>query len=1055
MKAVFFALGLCLIGASPVLGAGKAARLSDQNEKVLQLYLAQDYKSAEVAARKAVSSAKRELSASSEPFHYAYINLAAILLARENRAEAEAILSKLVRQQADARINEQIRIQTLSMLLHNKTSDGPDPAKLTFLDTFVSLLSRVHGENSPVLVGPLLERSVAMYAVGRGQECVADIERVITIRKSSLPPSPEEDIDIRRNLAMCQLRARNFDEAIANFRDILATITQTRGASDETTLTVASDLGFALDQSGKPSDAAELALDVLEKRKKLLGESHPATIVSMINLASAYQQMGQYGDAEKLYLTVISNYDNRRSLDKWKISATGGLAEVYIRVGRFEEALKYIETGERDFASLEEIDISFKTDGLLQKAQVYQGMNDVAKATEAYKAIVEGEHDSSKDPIDFATAYGNLATLASKRGDIAAAKRYIQLAVDVENESKVDRLNTKLRQARIMLLDNEVAKATTMLSALLSDAKVRFGPSSAQTADVSNALAVAFIMQHNSIEAADLLGQTIRNVALYEAGEMSQSPDAEGLSSGSEAVIEAGSTALSAAFIEPSSPMADLASDFVLNYKSRVGDKNARLRAILRSGTGGTKTAAVVQEYLKLRNDFTAISRRVVDGDAGSLVALRPIEAKMRNMEAEIVRSTSNAAIADEFTQTADVQRNLPAGSALVEYFLYSPNHAKSNSTGEAGARYGAMVLLAGAERPVFVDLAASEEVQQLVSSISADFADRSNDNDVTRNLYDILIAKILPGIKDARRLYISTAGILGAVPFDMLVDGDGRRFVESDIDYRFIVSGRFLGVGPQSPTGEGLAAFGGADFDVEPEADGVVETAANNVVGRDAVTRNAADRLDGFAGLPGTGLEVQLIGEMWKAKYGGSPSILIGSQATEANLRKIASPRVLHMATHGVTVPLTRGDTLLPSLQVAMALTGANGSVGRGADQDGIVFGYEIEQLDLRGTELVVLSACETGIGLVNSFEGIIAVEQAFRRAGAKAVLATLHPISDAYTAMFMQDFYSTWINMANPDADDALRQVKVAWLRSEEPGRRDPKQWAPFVIINATLKP
>lgn len=1061
MKAVSFALCLCLclMGASPVLGADKAAQFSDQNEKVLQLYLAQDYKSAEVAARKAVSAVKRELSASSEPFHYAHLNLAAVLLAKESRSEAEAILVRLVTQQTDARINDQIRIQTLRMLLHNKTSDDPDPdpdpdpAKLALLDTFVSLLSTVHGDDSPALVGPLLERSVRLYAVGRGQECVADIKRAIRIRTAFLPPSPDEDIDLNRNLAMCQLRARDFDASISGFREILAAITRLHGASDERTLTVASDLGFALDQSGKPSDAAEVASDVLKKRKMLWGEGHPATIVSMINLASAYQQMGRYGEAEELYLTVISKYGSGHPLDKWKISASGGLANIFLRVGRFEDALKLVEAGERDLASLGEIDISFKTDGLLAKAQAYQGMNDIEKATQAYETIVDGERDSSNDPLDIATAYGNLATFAAKRGDVAAAEYYIQLAVNVENAVNLNRVNTRLRQARIMLLDSNLGSATAMLSVLLSDAKARFGPTSAQTADVSNSLALAYMMQQDDIKAADLLSQTIRNVALYEDSEISESPDAEGLNSGSNAVIDAGSTALSAAFLEPNSPMAELASDFVLNYKSRVGDKNARLRAILRSETGSTKSAIIVQEYLKLRNDFTALSRRVVDGDSALLVTLRPIETKLRSLEAEIVRSTSNPALKDSFAKTAEVQRNLSAGSALVEYFLYSPSQAKSASL-EGDARYGAMILIAGSRRPLFVDLATSMEIRQLVGSISEEFNDRSGDVKITRTLYDLLIAKILPGTNNSRRLYISTAGILGAVPFDMLVDAKGQRLVESDIDYRFIVSGRFLGAGTQS-SGEDLVAFGGADFDAKPEAGGAVQTAANNVGGRDAVTRRAVDRLSGFSGLPGTGLEVQLIGEIWKAKYGGSPSIFIGSEATEANLHKISSPKVLHMATHGVTVPLTRGDTLLPSLQVAMALTGANGSIGRGADQDGIVFGYEIEQLDLRGTELVVLSACETGIGLVNSFEGIIAVEQAFRRAGAKAVLATLHPISDAYTAIFMQDFYSTWMSMDNPDADVALRQVKVAWLRSDEIGRRDPKKWAPFVIINATLIP
>jgi len=175
-----------------------------------------------------------------------------------------------------------------------------------------------------------------------------------------------------------------------------------------------------------------------------------------------------------------------------------------------------------------------------------------------------------------------------------------------------------------------------------------------------------------------------------------------------------------------------------------------------------------------------------------------------------------------------------------------------------------------------------------------------------------------------------------------------------------------------------------------------------------------------------------------------------LGAEAQEALLGSMASPRVLHLATHGFVVEAT-AETTGPraALLSSVALAGANATKDTAEAQEGVLFGYEIEVLDLAGTELVVVSACETGLGTTDATDGIYSLARAFRLAGAGAVLVTLRPVDDALTAAFMEAFCSTWLRTPGTHPAEALAAVKNAWADSPDQRRNDPRSWAPFITI------
>ena len=107
-----------------------------------------------------------------------------------------------------------------------------------------------------------------------------------------------------------------------------------------------------------------------------------------------------------------------------------------------------------------------------------------------------------------------------------------------------------------------------------------------------------------------------------------------------------------------------------------------------------------------------------------------------------------------------------------------------------------------------------------------------------------------------------------------------------------------------------------------------------------------------------------------------------------------------------------------------------------------------EAQTLNLYGTELVVLSACDTGKGAVDYSEGLEGLPRALYVAGARNVLVALWPIGDRTARNFMEGFYETWLEQPVSDPALALRETKLAFIPSSNPAERDPVTWSPFVL-------
>lgn len=212
---------------------------------------------------------------------------------------------------------------------------------------------------------------------------------------------------------------------------------------------------------------------------------------------------------------------------------------------------------------------------------------------------------------------------------------------------------------------------------------------------------------------------------------------------------------------------------------------------------------------------------------------------------------------------------------------------------------------------------------------------------------------------------------------------------------------------------------------------------------------------------LPGTEVEINAVSAIAVSKS-FDVNKLMGEEATEDNVKRISNPAVLHIATHGFFLPEQEASdekifgidvdqaNKNPLLRSGLMLTGASRALEQtnpseiNVKNNGILTAYEALTLDLKDTDLVVLSACETGLGAIKSGEGVYGLQRSFQIAGAEAVIMSLWKVSDEATKSLMINFYNEWMGGKSKEKAFAMAQKK---LRESFP---EPYYWGAFVMLN-----
>ncbi|MDI3288615.1 CHAT domain-containing tetratricopeptide repeat protein [Polyangium sp. 15x6] len=445
-----------------------------------------------------------------------------------------------------------------------------------------------------------------------------------------------------------------------------------------------------------------------------------------------------------------------------------------------------------------------------------------------------------------------------------------------------------------------------------------------------------------------------------------------------------------------------------------------------------------------------AVSRGPIDVPPEEhLAEIEALERRRRDLDARL--SALSHALPDTgpvaLLSLEDVQRAIPAGAALVELVVYRPYDPSGPPVRPTwGAPRLAAYVLRREGEVASVDLGKAEGIEEVAAGLLRDLSTPRRDPRPAARYLDSLVTEPLRGLLgDTRWILLSPDGALNLVPFSALVDEKGTSLVRHT-SFTYLTSGREL-VRLAKPPPEAREA---PLVVVDPAFGARGERSAAGA-GRGA--RSADMTRIRFSPLPATRREGAAVKRMLPGAR-----LLEGAAATEEALMAAHGPRVLHVATHGFFLPDQhttggrdegeRGGERSafvaenPLLRAGLALFGANGRRSTTDAADGVLTALEISGLDLRGTRLVVLSACETGVGEALRGEGVFGLRRALAMAGAETQVMSLWQVDDEATSELMTAYYAGLA--AGGGRSEALRAAQIA-VGEKHP---HPYYWASFIV-------
>lgn len=502
---------------------------------------------------------------------------------------------------------------------------------------------------------------------------------------------------------------------------------------------------------------------------------------------------------------------------------------------------------------------------------------------------------------------------------------------------------------------------------------------------------------------------------------------------------------------EPPQHYVNIAFDLIFRRKALIFDLELHRQKLLRAETN----ESVKTDFEQLKAKKSEIARlkysppEQILNETDYLKTLQQLERECNKLEQDISYNLSTPGIRNTGTVEASisVREQLPVDTALLEFVRYTHYDLKLKS--KHCPRY-AVFCLCDKNIQLF-DLGPAQDVDDLILDTINDIEQESEQiymnieeqnkgldalNQKLEVLSQRLLSNILPKIGSKQHLIIISDGLLHLLPFSILKN-KGRSLIEQ-YAITYLASSRDLCdhtvIEPRNQTLPVIIA--GPDYDLSNS------NRSSHLSSITQAPRHLCEPLVPFSALEGTkaeGREIHRIvgGELW-----------LGQDALKARFMKLTSPKILHIATHGFfqqsyQTPTRKWDSLFRS---GFVLAGVNTYISGQplpADaENGIITAYEISELNLSSTDLVVLSACETGIGDIIFCEGVYGFRRAFAIAGARTLVLSLWSIPDEETKDLMVIFYSHL--MSGRGKSEALREAQLA-LKKRYP---HPYYWGAFIL-------
>jgi CHAT domain-containing protein/Tfp pilus assembly protein PilF len=865
-------------------------------------------------------------------------------------------------------------------------------------------------------------------------------EQALKIRKQYLGDRHPDVATSLHNLALLCEKEGQYEKSEDLYLQALKIQKFTLGDRHILIATSLSNLAGLYESLGQHEKSEDLYLQALEMQRSLLGNSHRDIASSLNNLAGLYDSMEYHEKSEDLYLQAL---EMQRSLfgnsHRDIASSLNNLAALYRNQGRFEKAESfYIQAlemrksllGDRhpDVATslnnLAELYWYWRKDGY-KKAETSS-----LQALSIYKSIYGEKH------LLVALTLNNLAESYISQERYTEAENYARKSLEIRKDILGDQhpdIATNLNNlAGLYLAQGKYAEAENLYFQALNLLKSFFGDRHPKISATINNLAALYTGQGKYEKAINYLEQGMqleekKLVANLAIGAEEQKRDYLTKFNGTTN----SSISLHLQHVSTNSKAINLAFTNILRRKGRIlGTLTNNLSQIRQNLTPPDQ--AQLDEFSSTQTQLATLYHKGLRNLSSNKDRARITELEQKSTQLSEALSRRSAAFqtAIKPITSETIQQQIPTDTVLIEFIQYQPFNPNAKSQERWGNPRYAAYLLTHSGILKAIDLGPVQPINDILISHRQHLQDLGTPIPQLKasasKLDALLMQPIRQHLGNVRNLLLSPESTLNLLPFDTLVDENNNYLIETH-NITYLASGRDLQrLTTQEPNNNPSLILADPYF-------GKPGTLAAST----STTRLTDLTKQTYSPLQGTRPEAISIATLFNTQP------RLGSDATEATIKQTKSPKILHIATHGFFLPTPETAKTNPLLNSGLVLAGVQ--VGKsGGTEDGILTALEVSNLNLSGTKLVTLSACDTGLGTISNGEGIYGLRRALTIAGAESQVISLWKVADDATKDLMINYYSR-LKKGGEGRSIALHNAQRHMLNSEKYSH--PYYWAAFI--------
>ncbi|MEO5348591.1 MAG: tetratricopeptide repeat protein [Magnetococcus sp. YQC-3] len=963
----------------------------------------------------------------------------------------------------------------LAQLANLKVLQGEYEGAATLFQKVLAIQEASLPANSPILLGTRIQ-----YAELFRQE--GEYAKAKEVLQGVLAKAAKEDavvLEAKNGLAKVYEDQGEFANAEAMTKEVLQHEQATLGEDHPNTLTTMNNLAGIYRRQSRLTDAEALYKKSLEKYRKIFGDDHLGTVSIMNNLGLVYETMGLYDEAE-LLLRAGLNISKKVLGDNHvsTLANMNNLAMLHESQGNFEQAephyLNAIESASWQFGADHPDTMAFVNN----LAYLYLMQGAYPKAKPLFERVLAswGKSLGEKNSKTM-KAMNNLARSLARQGMQKEAEplfdKALQLRRAVLGENHMDTLRSMLDLGVLYGEMKRLPEAEKMLRDAQKRAEATLGDQHPYTFEIVNSLAKVLRAEEKQGEAFQLLKvgfnrrSSFLSRMLWATGDNAR----EGYVRLHRPELDEYLSMLAQAK-DPSIAGREVL-EVGLQRKGQLLKITSEIQQIVQMGKD-EKLKAMSAKLTETRKKLAALtlSGPTDETKDNHMQFINNLEKEVDTLQMELGQASRRFRQSVQAIAVDKLVEVLPKDAVLVDFMAFS-----EGAQGEK-KRLVAGILRVDAGKPVYQMVAypdlkkLQDEIVRYRGAIQEEGLEEEELHKVGQEVYDLVWAPLVPSLGGRKVVYVVPDDMLNILPFNALMDPKGEYLLKV-LDLHILSTSRDL-LPDKAEVAKGeFLIMAGPNYTSTKVVDA-------NTIAKVEGKRSAGgmqESMRGFSGgglrglkfdpLPGAEKEGKLISETAKAKK-ESNTIFTEDAAQEQVIQSLsAPPKMLHVATHGFflkadenlkkrLLSLQRGSDVHlpppgdnPMLRAGLAFAGINGSapfLGEiPTENDGVLTALEVLGLNLTGTKLAVLSACETGLGEIHEGEGVYGLRRAFQEAGVKTVISSLWEVSDAGTQALMTGLYGRLAE--GKSVHDALLESQRAMLASKE--WNYPYIWSAFMMV------